>query len=451
MSWFFDLPLKQKLLFVLVVAAVVVIPIFVPIIIRNIRNGREIERQNPGTSAEAPLQKVTLSGKDGVTLSQETFYNMGQEDGNAYFLAPAGSDAKISITLDTGRGIGLLRVAAKDEQVACMIDGRMISFKVPNADCTVEAAGVDAQEGGGIYGAAPEYSIEVFGVTEDLLGLFAGKYNKASLISALGIAMESVSGNKAVKSLTFTGQEVTTESRNGRICLLALVNADEARRVLVYFDTASGAFSFATSVEADRELVLRNINKEIMATPSATPKPTEAAEDKADNTESTIEAPTPIDESEQIEKPTPTDKPEQIEKPTQTDEPERTDTPAPTATPMLKTTPTQTLTPTPKASPTPKTTPTLKTSPTPKVTSTPKTSSTPKASTTPKAEQAPKKVKKTDAKGIKVTAETSAAAFANKMSKDVARSLKVPVKAGKEGEAPEGSMTSEIKKERTGE
>ena len=356
MSWFFDLPLKQKLLFVLVVAAVVVIPIFVPIIIRNIRNGREIERQNPGTSAQAPMQKVILSGKDGVTLSQETFYNMGQEDGNAYFLAPAGSEAKISVSLDSGRGIGLLRVSAQDEPVAFTIDGRMIFFKVPNADCTVEAAGVDAQEGGGIYGAAPEYSIEVFGVTENLLGLFAGKYNKASLISALGIAMESVSGNKAVKSLTFTGQEVTTESRNGRICLLALVNADEARRVLVYFDTASGAFSFATSVEADRELVLRNINKEIMATPSATPKPAEAAEDESETAVPPTAAPT--DESEQTEKPTPIDESGKEEKPTPTDEPERTETSAPTA--MLKTTPTQTSTP--KALPTPTPTPT----PTPK-------------------------------------------------------------------------------------
>ena len=323
MSWFFDLPLKQKFLFVLVVAGVIAVPIFAMVLARNIRNGREIERRNPVTSAEAPLQKVTLSGKDGVTLSQETFYNMGQEDGNAYFLAPAGSDAKISITLDTGRGIGLLRVAAKDEPVAFMIDGRMISFKVPNAGCTVEAAGVDAQEGGGIYGAAPEYSIEVFGVTEDLLGLFAGKYNKASLVSALGIAMESVSGNKAVKSLTFTGQEVTTESRDGRICLLALVNADEARRVLVYFDTASGAFSFATSVEEDRELALKNVNK--------------AAEEK------TISKPV-RENPEEDSTSSLTEKPEQKPASEITPTPKEAATtekaPTPTTTPMLKTTPT---------------------------------------------------------------------------------------------------------------
>ena len=366
MSWISDVPWKQRILLFLVVAGVIGAIIFSKIIIRDMRSGRATNQQAPEPSMEASMQRVTLSGRDGVNLSQETYFNMGQEGGNVYFLAPAGAEAKVSLSMDSGRGIGLLRVTGKEEAVAFTMEGTVITFKVPDTDCIVEAVGIDAPEGGGIYGAASEYSIDVFGLTEDLLGLFAGKYNKASLVSALGIAMES---GKAVKSLTFTGQEAVNESRNGRICLLALINADEARRVLVYFDTASGAFSFATSVEADRELALKNVNKEPLTTPSAVPKPAgEASENESETTALPTEAP--------AETPTPT------EKPAPTDEPERTETPVPIATPMLRTTP--------KASPTPRSSP------------------------TPKAEQVPKKVKKTDAPSFKATADTLAEAFVKK-------------------------------------
>ena len=355
MSWIFDLTRKQKIILIVIILAVVGGIVGGLFLMGKLMaaKGQE-EGAAVGNGGEGKdLQKVILSGGEGVTLSQETFFNMGQEDGKAYILAPTGEEVRISVSLDQGYGIGSLRVHTGEESLAFVYTEGVLSANVPDGGCTVEVGSVASLEGGGAYGTAAEYGIDIYGLTDELLGLFKGKYNKAALIRALGTAFDvgNSASSKTVKSMTFTGQEVVNETKEDHICLLALINANEERRILVFFNTASGAFSFVTAIDEDRELVLRNVHKEEPA-PTVTPMPTKKP--KATITPIVAEETEPTPTAAPTEVPTNTGAPLPTAVPTDTEKPETpavTEKPTPTVKPTPTAVPGATVRPTPTAVP----------------------------------------------------------------------------------------------------
>lgn len=363
MSWIFDLTRKQKITLIVIILAVVggiVGGLFLFGNLMAAKGQEEGETGGNGSDGKV-LQKVILSGGEGVTLSQETFFNMGQEDGKAYILAPTGEEVRISVSLDQGYGIGTMRVYCGEKRLAFFFTEGVVSVNVPEGGCTVEVGSVASSEGGGAYGTPAEFGIDIYGLTDELLGLFRGKYNKAALIRALGTAFDvgNSASSKTVKSMTFTGQEVVNETKEDHICLLALINANEERRILVFFNTESGAFSFVTAIDEDRELVLRNVHKEEAdrtATLMPTKKPT-----------ATI-TPTVAEETEPTPTAVPTEIPISTGAPLPTAVPTNTGAPLPTAVPTdteKPETPTGTEKPTPTFKPTPTTVPGATGKPTP--------------------------------------------------------------------------------------
>ena len=120
---------------------------------------------------------------------------------------------------------------------------------------------------------------------------------------------------------------------------------------VVFFNTASGAFSFVTAIDEDRELVLRNVHKEEPA-PTVTPMPTKKP--KATITPIVAEETEPTPTAAPTEVPTNTGAPLPTAVPTDTEKPETpavTEKPTPTVKPTPTAVPGATVRPTPTAVP----------------------------------------------------------------------------------------------------